>query len=261
MKFKKIYVEITNRCNLNCSFCSKLKRPVRDMSIDEFRKVMIDIKPYTGFIYLHLKGEPLIHPNLEEILNIALENNIKVNITTNGTKLEENLDIIKRCESIRQINISLQALENVSDRHRYLENVCKLIKICEEKKIYINLRIWVDNKEVNDFIHNFFVNKMKELPENVYWSYDTEFEWPNIDDDFVSDYGTCLGTKTHIGILSDGDVVPCCLDGNGIITFGNVYKESLNDILNSDRFVEMREGFNKNKLVEELCKKCKYRRK
>ena len=96
MKFKKIYVEITNKCNLNCSFCSKLKRELKTMSKDEFKHVISEIKPYTDYIYLHLKGEPLIHPDLEDILKIAKENNIIVNITTNGTKLSDTLDIIKK---------------------------------------------------------------------------------------------------------------------------------------------------------------------
>ena len=35
-KYKKIYIEITNNCNLNCSFCSKVNRAKRNMTLDEY---------------------------------------------------------------------------------------------------------------------------------------------------------------------------------------------------------------------------------
>lgn len=261
MKFKRIYVEITNKCNLNCSFCSKLKRDYREMSIGEFTRVINEIKGFTEYIYLHLKGEPLIYPYLENIFDIAENNNIKVNITTNGTNILKAYDAIKNSNCIRQINISLQAMERVADKDKYLDGVKKIIELSKIKGFYVSLRIWIDNEEVNRYIHNYFVSHKIDMGENVHWSYDIEFEWPDIDGEFVSEYGTCLGTKTHIGILANGDVVPCCLDGNGAIVFGNVFNESLKDILSSSRFIKMREGFNNNKLVEELCRKCKYRRK
>lgn len=261
MKFKKIYVEITNKCNLNCSFCSKLKRQLKTMSKDEFKHVISEIKPYTDYIYLHLKGEPLIHPDLEDILKIAKENNIIVNITTNGTKLSDTLDIIKNCGCLRQVNISLQAMEQVKDKDSYLKNVMKLIQISKEKNFFVSLRIWVNNVDVNNYIKEFFGNNLIEEYKNVFWSYDEEFKWPTLDDEVVSKYGTCLGTRTHVGVLVNGDVVPCCLDGNGCIVLGNIFKEKFEDILKSSRFTKMRDGLLKNILKEELCQKCTYRRK
>ena len=70
-KFKKIYVEITNICNLNCSFCSKDKREKRELSLNEFEIILNKINDYTDYLYLHVKGEPLLHSNLEGILNLC----------------------------------------------------------------------------------------------------------------------------------------------------------------------------------------------
>lgn len=261
MKFKKIYVEITNRCSLNCSFCQKLKREFRDMSVSEFSHVIDEIKDYTKYIYLHVKGEPLIHPYLLDILKICEENNIRVNITTNGTNIINVIDTIKNSKCIRQINVSLHALEAVLNREKYLENIVSLIKEIEKTEIYLSLRIWINNEEVNKYINDYLHSKLKFLPKNVFFSYDVEFEWPSLESDIVSYYGSCLGTKTHVGILSNGDVVPCCLDGNCVIKLGNIFEEKFSDILDKDRYKNMRKGFNDNKLVEELCQKCKYRRK
>ena len=135
MKFKKIYVEITNRCSLKCSFCQELKRDFRDMSVSEFSYVIDEIKEYTKYIYLHVKGEPLIHPYLLDILNICENNGIRVNITTNGTNINNVVDIIKNSKCIRQINISLHALEAVANKEKYLENVVSLIKEIEKTEV------------------------------------------------------------------------------------------------------------------------------
>ena len=77
MKFKKIYIEITNICNKNCSFCSKTNRKKREMSIDEFETVLKRINNYTDYIYLHIKGEPLTHSNFEEIVKLCKKYNKK----------------------------------------------------------------------------------------------------------------------------------------------------------------------------------------
>lgn len=237
------------------------------MKLDEFKHVINEVKKFTDYIYLHVKGEPLIHPELEEILNIAYNNDITVNITTNGTNIKNMFDLFESQKSIRQVNVSLHALEAVINKEEYLDNVAKLIKFVREtKKFYLSLRIWIDNKNINEYIKSYLCDKLmiesiNELGDNVYWSYDKEFIWPNINDDFFCDKGSCLGTKTHIAILVNGDVVPCCLDGDGVIKLGNVFEESLESILNGSRFMSIQNGFNNNKLVEELCQKCKYRRK
>jgi len=267
-KFKKIYVEITNRCNLSCSFCSKLKRELKDMSVLEFSHVIEEIKDYTDYIYLHVKGEPLIHKDFEKILSIAHENNVFVNITTNGVFLNNVSDILFNGKNtVRQINVSLHALESIKDKEKYLIQIAELIKkVSQAKAFYLSLRIWIDNEEINTYINDFLCKKLSvddlsKLGSNVFMCYDKEFEWPSLEGEYLGNKGKCLGTKSHIAILSNGDVVPCCLDGNGVMVLGNVYNDSLKTILNSKRFKDMNQGFNDNKLVEELCQKCKYRRK
>ena len=103
-KFKKIYVEITNICNLSCSFCSIDNRVKESITVEKFEEVLKKINDYTDYIYLHVKGEPLLYPNLKELLDLSLKYNKKVNITTNGTLLTEKVDILNH-HSIRQINI------------------------------------------------------------------------------------------------------------------------------------------------------------
>nr|WP_269093235.1 SPASM domain-containing protein [Aliarcobacter butzleri] len=64
---------------------------------------------------------------------------------------------------------------------------------------------------------------------------------------------------SHFGVLSNGDVVPCCLDKDAIINLGNIEDNSLKNILTSKRVKDIQNGFKKDTLVEELCQKCEYR--
>ena len=110
-RFSKIYVEITNKCNLACSFCSKDNREKKEMSVDDFKTVLDKVSDYTESIYLHVKGEPLLHSKLEDILNICENHNVKVCITTNGTLLKSKKNVLIK-HNIKQINISLHSENN-----------------------------------------------------------------------------------------------------------------------------------------------------
>ena len=272
-RFKKIYVEITNKCNLNCSFCVRTNKQKKEMTIDEFKVVIDKIKDYTDYIYLHVQGEPLLHSNLEEILKICEDNNIKVNITTNGTLINKYVDIFNKSKSLRQINISLHS-ENNSDN--YYDNVF----LCSKKissSIYINYRMWngstlKETKELEKIIckldeyynlseeikKSLLNEKSTKLDINRFVDKDNLFVWPNMNNSVQKD-GFCYALKSHIGILSDGTVVPCCLDASGVIDLGNIFKESLDEILNKKLTKDIIEGFKNNKAFHPLCKKCNFR--
>jgi len=258
--FNRIYIEITNVCNLNCAFCPNTNREKKFMTSEEFSKIMKKIKSYTNHIYLHVKGEPLIHPELDSILKIASNYNVNVNITTNAICLKDKLDIIKN-NKVRQINISLHSFDNMND-------IKDLLNVIDEiKNTNISLRLWnnCDNKEVLNILgvhYNKEIDLKRKrftLADNVFLDNDSEFEWPDIKRSIISETGTCLGAKKQLGVLVDGSVVPCCLDNDGIINLGNIFDSDLESIINSDRYKNIVNGFNNNKLVEELCKKCQYR--
>ena len=272
-RFKKIYIEITNKCNLKCSFCSKLNREVKEMSLDEFKIVISKIKPFTDYIYLHVKGEPLLHSKLDDILSICDKENIQVNITTNGTLLKDKLDILSNHKSIRQINVSLHSENNFKDYFETVFDTCDKLS----NNIYISYRIWnldelnLDKKStviVDKIIKHYklsidIVDKLKKKKEttisnNIFINIDNLFTWPDNSNNLNLD-GKCYGLNTHIGILVDGTIIPCCLDGNGEINLGNIFKDNLEDVLNSKLVLDMIESFKNGKSICQLCKNCNFR--
>ena len=268
MRFKKVYIEITNNCNLNCNFCIKNKRNKIFMNRSDYIHVLDEIKPYTNYIYLHLMGEPLLHPNINEFINIAKEQEFNVNITTNGYLIDK----IKDNSNIRQINISLQAYDskyNIS-LDQYLNNIFNVINTF--KDTIINYRLWVKTKYYNDII-NLLEQKYNKkiipnhngnftLDNNVFISLKNEFKWPKLDregEEWENNLkGSCRALKDHIGILSNLDVVACCMDSNGDINFGNLNKNHLSEILKCDRFINMKENLEKDIKIEKLCQNCNY---
>ena len=254
-QFKKIYIEITNKCNLNCAFCSEDNLKKREMTLDEFEMILQKIDGYTDYIYLHVKGEPLIHSKFSEILDLCEKYDKKVNITTNGVLLKHRLEDLKR---VRQINLSLQSITEIS----LLKDIFEVVDVLKNTT-YISYRLWVRTGLEKEIIRSlqskysdFKELKNQSLDKNVFINFEKEFLWPSIKNGVCREKGTCYGTRTHIAILVDGTVVPCCLDSFGVIDLGNIYEDSLENIVESERFYKIKSGFENNILEEELCKRC-----
>jgi radical SAM protein with 4Fe4S-binding SPASM domain len=234
------------------------------MDVVSFEEVLKKIKGYTDYIYLHLLGEPLMHPHLSDILDLAYRYGLKVNLTTNAHLLEDKLDIINKAKSIRQINISLHSFNN-------LEDISHLLNVVDQIDIgcYISLRLWNlgvknNNDKIIDILNNHYHTEIQnngdnyKLKDRLYLDFENEFKWPDINDEKKSDVGTCYGLRSHIGILVDGTVVPCCLDTDGVMNLGNIFENDMGTILNSPRCKAMKEGFLNRKLSESLCQRCHY---
>ena len=283
-RFKKIYIETTNICNLNCNFCPKTNRELEFMEVKHFKEIIKKIKPYTDYIYLHLMGEPFLNNNLEEFLEIGKENNLKINITTNGTLINKVSDILLKSESVRQINISLHSFEANDDKlslEEYVKDITDFILEANEKtKIIFSIRLWnidteklkasndlnskiLDMIEANlkidfDLREKLIESNSVKIRKNLYLNMAEKFEWPDIDKQMEKAEVFCYGLRDQLGILVDGTVVPCCLDSEGNINLGNILEEDLESIINSQRAKAIYEGFSNRKAVEDLCKKCGY---
>lgn len=258
-RFKKIYIEITNICNLSCDFCMEDNRKKEYMTIENFEYILNQIKEYTDYIYLHVKGEPLIHPEINEFIDLAYEKGFYINLTTNGTRID-NL----KSKNVRQINYSLQSTNNIEQMRQIINQMREYIR---DTNIYLSLRLWTNKvKEDNvvnmlkeEFAEDILIKDRTTIDKNVFLSFEEEFIWPSLDTDIENSNGYCYGIRDHIAILVDGSVVPCCLDCKGIINLGNIFVDSIEDIISSQRAQNIFNGHKNKKMVEELCKKCEFK--
>lgn len=275
MRFKRIYIEISNTCNLSCAFCIQNKRVSKMMNIEEFSHIIAEVRPYCDYVYLHVLGEPLSHPYLEQFLTICEQAHLEVILTTNGTLLQEKSSILQ-ASSIRQLNISLHSFPHHEQPH-YLEEIVVVAKELAKQQVHINYRLWSlsngqlseDTKKILDDILVIYGKTLEEdqikrltridLTEFIHLHFEDIFEWPSLDHPYVSDSGRCLGMKTMCGILSDGSVIPCCLDSKGDINLGNIFDIPFSKIITSPKAQQMVQAFSQNKVKEELCQHCSYR--
>ena len=265
MPLKKIYLEITNGCNLNCDFCIKNKRKLKYLDMDEYKYIIDKIKDYTKEIYMHVLGEPLLHKDINSFIDYAYSKGLMVNITTNGYLIDR-----LTSKNIHRLNISLHSYNSKYkvDLNAYLDNIFKVIDNIRNKT-FITLRLWVNNKNNDDILnyinkrYNKSIDKLDDnskikITSNLIIDTFYEFIWPDLNNNYYSEIGTCKGLIDHIGILSDGTVIPCCLDSEGIINLGNIFNDELDNILNSDRVKKMKDGFKKHYKCEELCRHCSF---
>lgn len=271
--FKKIYIEITNICNLKCKFCLETSRDKEFMEIQKFEEVISKIHNYTNLVCLHVKGEPLLHNMLEDILKILEKYNLKVNITTNGTLIKEKLEIIKKSKVVRQINFSIHSImQNKILDKQYLLDIFESVEELKDKMI--SYRLWnlqsIKDNDINESIikeieehyniqnlkQQLMENEFIQLKKNLFINQDIEFTWPDINKESIIEKGRCLALKEQIAILVDGTVVPCCLDNNGDIPLGNILEEAMEDILNKPKSIEIKKNFENSIITCKLCKTC-----
>ena len=277
MRFSRCYLEITNRCNLSCSFCPKTKRPARTINPAEFRHLAEKLRPYTDYLYLHVLGEPLLHPQLGEILDICRELLFRVVITTNGTLLPAQETVLLSSPALYKINVSLHSFEANApgDFRAYLSGCFSFAKKAGEAGKLVDLRLWnldgettrgqnAQNDVILETLASFFPRPWVQntwgfrLCDRVFVHYAEKFDWPDLALEERSDCGTCRALKDQIAVLCDGTVVPCCLDHEGDIALGNLFSQNLPEILDDTPAKSLLSGFSARKLSHPLCRRCGY---
>lgn len=267
--YSRAYIEITNICNMACSFCHGHSREKRQMTKEEFAHILQKLTGKTEYIYYHLMGEPLTHPELPVFLQMAAERGFKSVITTNGTLLDKVGDSL---HPLHKVNISLHSFEkgDTATHEKYLAKIVKFAETATEKGILVSLRLWNDgcddtkNAETERYLRQNLPGQWKQntrgyrIREKLYLEWDRRFLWPDKAAPLDNESVFCYGLRDHFGILCDGTVVPCCLDSDGVIALGNVFREELSDILDSPRARAMVEGFSCRRPSEDLCRRCGY---
>ena len=99
------------------------------------------------------------------------------------------------------------------------------------------------------------------LGDKVFLEHGDKFDWPDLTAPEGSGTVFCYGLHDQLGILCDGTAVPCCLDHEGDLALGNIFEQSMEEILASPRAMAIREGFRHREAAEELCRKCGYARR
>ncbi len=274
MKYSRVYVEITNICNRNCSFCPGTKRAPKRMTVPDFSIVLDKLQGITEYIYLHVMGEPLTHPQIAEFIALGKEKGFKVAVTTNGTLLSQKGDELINA-GVYKVNVSVHSFEQgrEEDYKKYIGDCISFADKASKNGVLTVLRLWNNgfdggrNIDIAEMLKAYFTDEWSygkrgaRIRDKLHLEYGERFEWPDMEAQDRGDSVFCYGLKDHFGILCDGTVIPCCLDREGEIALGNVFEDDLETILSCERATNMAEGFKNKKACEELCRKCGYARR
>lgn len=272
--YSKVYVEITNQCNRDCSFCPGTARAPGMMSLEEFSVVAEKLRGVTKFLYYHLMGEPLTHPALPDMIEKASQLGFRSIITTNGTLLGTRGQALLDA-GVHKVNISVHSFEEgtVENYLDYINGCMEFADKASRMGTLAVFRLWNQgydegrNISTLDLMRKRFPQPWKEEPrgtriqDRMYLEYGERFEWPDLQAQDRGKSVFCYGLRDHFGILCDGNVVPCCLDHNGDISLGNIFRQELSQILSSPRAKAMVDGFSCRRAPEELCRRCGYARR
>ena len=274
-RFRKIYLEISNVCNLNCAFCPGTKRKPQRMEPEAFSRMLPKLRPWTDYLYFHLMGEPLCHPQLQLYLRLAEEAGFRVILTTNGTLLSQKQSMLLESPGLYKVNISLHAFE-ANDLQMsfadYLAGCFAFGKAAQGKKL-ITYRLWNGggqdqlNDQIIEQLRQYFPEPWVAEPrgtrigQRVYLEYGDRFDWPDLAAQDGGERVFCHGLRDQLGVLCDGTVVPCCLDHEGDLVLGNLLEQSMEQILASPRAQAIYHGFQSGRAAESLCRKCGYARR
>jgi radical SAM protein with 4Fe4S-binding SPASM domain len=249
MRFKKIYLEITTNCNKKCEFCGGTNRKSEFLSTEDFEFRLKQIKDLGERIYLHVAGEPLLHPNFADFLKIAEKNEVSIGIATNGLLLEKQFSALLS-PALAELNISLHSAENSEEYENFINLALKLSE--KRNDLLINFRMW--NQENMTEIGA----QKRKITDNIFLHFAAPFSWDKNAEPQKN--GFCYGLQSHFGILCDGEVVPCCICKNGEIVLGNINEKSITQILANPRTKAIAGGFSRRILVEGICQKCEFAR-
>ena len=275
MRFRKIYLEISNLCNLRCRFCPGTGRPGKAMTVEEMAILLPKLRPWSDYLYFHLMGEPLLHPHLTQFLEMGGSWGFKVILTTNGTLLPKQQTVLLNAPALHKVNISLHAFE-ANDLsvpfEEYLQG-CLDFGRAAQGKVLVSYRLWNQggqdqkNQQILAALHGAFPGQWVQerrgirIGERIYLEHGDKFDWPDLTAEDHGEKVFCYGLRDQIGVLADGTVVPCCLDHEGDIALGNLFDQTMEEILNSPRAKAICDGFSAGKAAEELCRKCGYARR
>ena len=241
------------------------------MSAQEFDLVTDRLRDRAIFLYFHLMGEPMLHPLLPDFIRMAREKGFKTVLTSNGTLPVKAMRLLSSLPHKVQLSLHSHESNGKGILAEYIDKVMQFAIPAAEQGTCVVLRLWnqggreSENEQVMQLLEKYVQKPWHERPDgyrlcdNLYLEFDRKFRWPEVEPPSNSPEGPeifCKALHKQIGVLSDGSLVPCCMDHNGDIILGNLFTQSLDEILESPRAKAMIEGFRHHKATELLCRNC-----
>lgn len=255
--------ETSSLCNLKCLMCpqpQKMKRPKKNMDFDLFRKV-IDLNPQIKEVELFNWGEPLMNPKISEFVKYASHKNILSRFVTNATLLNPDKSVELIEAGLDQIYFSLDNIDSEYEKIRnysftqVVNNISAFIDIARKKGKTIRTGVNIVRSQYNTDGIDQAVKMFKKMDVDIVSVEDSQYEKTE-----VRRTSRCFEPYRNMTILSNGDIVPCCVDYDGILSMGSAWHEpELTKTFNNSAFKNLRRSFRSKNDMHNICAQCSYR--
>jgi radical SAM protein with 4Fe4S-binding SPASM domain len=230
-----------------------MKRQKGHMDLDTFKQI-IDLNPELERIYLTNWGEPLIHPEIVQMIRYTHAKGKHSAITTNGTTLSKELsrELIESGLDLLKISVDGNKETYQKIRGHSYERIESDIMEFLDIRNRLGKKPWV---EVSMLV---FEDTQEEIEQFLKkWTPIADFV--NLQPKFFTikrkKYSPCRDLWRILVVLWNGDVVPCCADFEGVLTLGNAKTTNLQSIFKSPAMKDIRKKHIKKK-PPSLCASC-----
>lgn len=291
-----LVIEPTNLCNLRCIACptgtNKLNRLARSMSLQEFKKIVDEVRSYIAHIDLWNLGEPFLHKDILQMVRYATESGIRIRICTNGTFFKD----IEYCKYVVKsglyyLIICLDGADHETyNKYRKGADFSAVIKgfelIYQAKKELKSRKPIVELQFIvmkhNEHQRQMMLEMSGKLHADVYrekavgigfdgsdfqkvakeiFPRDTSFNRNYVEKDglFVNEVAvpnSCSSIEYYTVINSNGDVTPCCSDLASFHIMGNIFRDDLRDIWRNGKYQNLRRKIHADRKSLPVCGTC-----
>ena len=270
-----LIIEPTNNCNFDCIMCPRpnMTRPIGNMSLDLFKKIIDEIQGKVEFIWLHFFGEPLMNVKIPEFIEYAGGKGITLGMSTNGSFLKGKIAEKILDSKLDLLLISIDSLSSGKfekirqggDLSTILENVDSFLIHHKEKKSALNIILSVINLYDNeDEIEQFKTRWVLSAGIDVtiksfdnFANQETGINPLSVSSELSNPSYVCCEPWRGFVVGWDGYVVPCCYDFNYKNVIGNINDSPVFEVWNSEKMVFFRNLHAKGLRKDiKLCKSC-----
>jgi len=156
-----VYLSLTNRCNLNCKMCDvrKLSPPKKELTTDEIKKILDEVKTWNGDqIILLTGGEPFIRKDIFDIIHYSVSLGLRTEVVTNGTLIDKKTAERIMDSGLNMIAVSLDSTKpTIHDEMRGIDGAFKgsvkgiknLVEAKKKERCGPLLEVWTTISNLN----------------------------------------------------------------------------------------------------------------
>ena len=268
------WIDITRLCNLKCIMCPQSRGVARrktKMSMTTFRRIVDQVCQNRPLLKLYMSGEPLLHERLFDMIDYAADRGCQTMVHTNATMLTQEASERFLASPLMFLSFSFDGCtRQIYEKfrpparfHRVRDNILRYFRLRQRHGPGPHTTVEILRmKDTEPFLEDFVDEWTERGADDVHVA-DYMMWHGTVEDrrvDSASDgagYNPCAAPFRHGCILSDGTVVPCCMDVDGRMSMGTIDGSPFCDVWSNNSYRQLRLQMLTGTLPpDSICRRC-----